>query len=248
MAEMKIARFIGIEACKNVFSENSTFVLRSPQHYRRLYEPTAGGDEKGDPNEGIAEKSGGGTAEFTHFLASCWTKLKGSQPTPDEWKIFEENEQNIMAIVTTPKRVYDFLNEALEMKRESAQRRLPFLWLRRRKVHYGKRKINHKNILDDVPFTKHDQFKRQNEYRFVLGYAWPPVIDSLIFCAGVDYMEHLDGNRLGNFVNPRISPKNKGQLLSILQEACVGYGDFSDMPIPTIIANADDLLRDGQPR
>ena len=90
MSEGKIARFVGIEACKSIFSERSTFVLRSPEHYRRLYEITAGGNTKGDRDEGCANTIDGGTAEFTGFVASCWTKLKGSEPTTYEWNIFKK--------------------------------------------------------------------------------------------------------------------------------------------------------------
>ena len=50
MSEFKIARFVGIEACRSIFSENSTFVLRSPKHYWRLYETSEGEDTKGDGN------------------------------------------------------------------------------------------------------------------------------------------------------------------------------------------------------
>jgi len=71
MSEVKIARFVDIKACKSIFSENSTFVLRSPEHYRRLYEITAGGNTKGDRDEGCANTIDGGTAEFTGFVASA---------------------------------------------------------------------------------------------------------------------------------------------------------------------------------
>ena len=74
MSEVKIARFVGIEACKSIFSEKSTFVLRSPEHYRRLYETNEGGTDKGDRAEGCADTIDGGTAEFTGRV----THLTGS--------------------------------------------------------------------------------------------------------------------------------------------------------------------------
>ena len=169
MPEMKIARFIGIEACKSVFSEHSTFVLRSPQHYRRLCETTAGEDTKGDGNEGIAKKVGGGPAEFTGFLASCWTTLEGSEPTRNEWEIFQENDQNVVATVSTPSLVYEFLKTALQIDRERVQRRFPFLSLRHGKVCYEKQNIDRTSIFDVVPFAKDAKFWKQREVPFRTG-------------------------------------------------------------------------------
>lgn len=134
MSEIKIARFVNIEACKSIFSEHSTFVLRSPEHYRRLYETTNG--EEGDRNEGYAKTVDGGTAEFTGFVVSCWTKLKGTEPTPDEWDIFKEKEQNIVAIVSTPRKVCEFPDKVLETKRERTKRRFPFWPVEHKEVDY----------------------------------------------------------------------------------------------------------------
>jgi hypothetical protein len=245
MSEMKIARFIGIEACKSVFSEKSTFVLRSPEYYRRLYETTARGDTKGDRNEGIAEKIGGGTAEFTGFLASCWTRLKGSEPTCREWDIFKKDEQNVVAIVTTPRLVSEFLNKTLRLDEDPAKRRFPFLSLDHRGVSYEMQAIDHPSISDVVPFTKDAAFVDQQEYRFVLKYAGLPVIDSLIFCAGVDYMERRADNRLNNFANPHMSPQNKKHLRKAILTARAGYGDFASRQICEI-TSAD--LRDSASR
>ena len=242
MPELKIARFVGIEACRSVFSENSTFVLRSPQYYRRWCETTKGRDPKADGNEGIAETPCGGTAEFTGFLASCWTMLEGDEPTPDDWNIFKEDEQNIVAIVTTPRLVCEFLNTALQINRGYAQRKFPFLSLEHRKVCYEKQNIDHTNISDVVPFTKNESFRKEREYRFVLAYAWAHVIDSFVFCAGIDYMARRDDNRLSNFANPEMSRENKEKLLWTLVSAMGGYGDFAGAPMPEIIANADVLF------
>lgn len=225
--EVKIARFIGIEACKSVFSENSTFVLRSPEHYRRLYAITAGANAKADRDEGIAEKIDGGHAEFTGYLASCWTMLEGNQPTLDEWNIFKEDEQNIVAIVSTPTLVCEFLKTALQIDRDPGQRRWPFLSLEHGKVCYEKRDIDRTTMFDIVPFTKNGRFKKEKEYRFVLKYAQSPIIDSLIFCAGYDYMERRDDGRLTNFANPRMSDQNKKGLRRILLKAFGGYADFA---------------------
>lgn len=235
MLEVKIARFVDIEACKSIFSENSTFVLRSPEHYRRLYEITVGGNTKGDRYEGCAKTIDGGTAEFTGFVASCWTKLKGSEPTTDEWNIFKKYEQNIVAIVSTPSKVCEFLNKALETNKERTKRRFPFLPVQHREVNYEKVHVDHTNITDVVPFTKDAQFSGEEEYRFILIYVWPLLIDSFIFVGGIDYMEKC-------FANPEIIKEYKEMLRPIIMKAMCGYGDFSDKKMSDIIANADILF------
>jgi hypothetical protein len=233
MSEINIARFVDIKACKSIFSENSTFVLRSPEHYRRLYETTEGGNTKGDRDEGCAEMVDGGTAEFTGFVVSCWTKLKGTEPTRDEWDIFKENEQNIVAIVSTPSKVCEFLNKSLETDKERTKRSFPFWPVKHDKVEYKKRHIDHTNIIDVVPFTKREQFAKQEEYRFVLKYGqYAHRIDSYIFCGGIKYMEKC-------YANPEMKKENKQKLLDILRNAMDGYGDFTDKEIGNIIANAD---------
>ena len=47
MSEVKIARFVDMAACKSIFSDYSTFVLRSSKYYRRHYETGRG--DKHDP-------------------------------------------------------------------------------------------------------------------------------------------------------------------------------------------------------
>ena len=235
MSEVKIARFIDIEACKSIFSENSTFVLRSPEHYIRLYE-TSGGIT-GDRNEGCAKKVDGGTVGFTSFVMSCWTKLKETEPTHDEWNIFKREEPNIVAIVSTPSKVCEFLYNAFEMNEEYTKRRFPFLSLKHDKVKYDEKvRFDHTNNIDVVPFTKGPEYYKEEEYRFVLCYSKPPLIDSYIFSSGIVYMEKC-------FVNPEISKENKIELLSIVGNARAGYGDFSDKDMCDIIANADILFR-----
>jgi len=236
MSEGKIARFVGFEACKSIFSEKSTFVLRSPEHYRRLYETSEGGIAKGDRNEGCAEIIGGGTAEYTGWVVSCWTKLKGSEPTSDEWNIFKENNQNIVAIVSTPSKVCKFLANSLETNKEYTKGRFPFYSVDHRGVNYGKMPhVDHTNITDIVPFTKGKQFTEQKEYRFVLRYGFPNIIDSFIFCGGIDYMEKC-------FANPKMRKEQKEELRLIIMKAMAGYGDFEDKEIGNIIANADILF------
>ncbi len=234
MSEVKIARFVGIKACKSIFSEKSTFVLRSPEHYRRLYETNEGGTAKGDRAEGRADTIDGGTAEFNCWAASCWTILDGEEPTSDEWDIFKENDQNIVAIVSTPSKVCMFLDKALETNNERPNRRFPFHSVEHDKVNYEKVHVDHTNI-SNVSFMKVVQFTKQKEYRFVLTYGWPNLIDSFIFCGGIDYMEKC-------FVNPEISKEYKEILRLIIMKAMAGYGDFEGKTMPDIIANTDILF------
>lgn len=235
MSEFKIARFVGIEACKSIFSENSTFVLRSPKHYRRLYETSENEDTKGDRDEGCAETLDGGTSEFTGFVVSCWTKLNESKPTSDEWDIFKNNDQNVVAIVSTPRKVCEFLDMSLETDKESSNRRFPFHPVDHKKVNYEKEHINHTNISDIVPFSKREQYKEQKEYRFVLTYGWPNLIDSFIFCGGIDYMEKC-------FANPEMCKEQKEELRLIIMKARAAYGDFEGKNMGEILANADILF------
>jgi len=235
MPEIKIARFVDIRACKSIFSEKSTFVLRSPEHYKRLYETTGG--KEGDRNEGCAHIAGGRTPEFTGFVCSCWTMLKGSEPTHDEWNIFKEDEWNIVAIVSTPSKVSEFLNKTLETNEECGERRFPFEPVEHNEVDYkSPNHVDHTNIWDIVPFSKGEQFREESEYRFVLKYSeYSHVIDSYIFCGGIDYMEKC-------FVNPEISKEEKEKLHLVILIAMCGYGDFTNKEMSDIIANADILF------
>lgn len=235
MSEVKIARFVDIEACKSIFSEKSTFVLRSPEYYIRLYETNDGVTDKGDRAEGCPSTLGGGTAEFKSWIASCWTILEGVKPTSDEWDIFKENDQNIIAIVSTPSKVCKFLDKALETNKENTNGRFPFHSVEHNGVSYEKGHVDHTNITDVVPFMKDVQFTKQKEYRFVLTYGWPNLIDSFIFCGGIDYMEKC-------FANPEMSKEDKERLRLILMNAMCGYGHFSDKNMGEIIANADILF------
>ncbi|GAH41230.1 unnamed protein product, partial [marine sediment metagenome] len=182
MSEVKIARFVGIEACKSIFSEKSTFVLRSPEYYRRLYETSEGETDKGDRNEGYASTTDGGTAGQTDWVASCWTILDEDEdkPTSDDWDIFKKNDQNIVAIVSTPSRVCEFLDKTFETYKEKTDRKFPFDEMEHREVEYEKLDAIDKSLYG-VPFTKELQFVKQKEYRFVLRCKFPNIIDSLIF-------------------------------------------------------------------
>jgi len=215
--EIKIVRFVGMEACKSIFSDKSTFVLRSPEHYRRLYEVSGGQDAKGDRSEGSAKTLDGGTAEFTGFVASCWTKLEGSEPTSDEWDIFKKEDQNVVAIVTSPSKVCKFLDNAIETNKERQKRRFPFYSVKHKAVNYGKEHVDHTNIADVVPFNKRAQFVQEQEYRFVLRYGFPNIIDTFIFCGGIDYMETC-------FANPGVCQKQKKELLGIIMGAMAEIG------------------------
>jgi len=233
MSEVKIARFVNMEACKSIFSDYSTFVLRSPIYYQRMYE-TSGG-EKGDKKEGRPDTANG-TAEFTRWVVSCWTILKGSEPTRDEWEIFKENERNIVAIVSTPSKVCEFLNRVLNT---SEYKGLPFDPVEYRKVDYDKEKVHvdiaRGNVISVVPFAKDKRFIKENEYRFALKYGRDPYIDSFIFCGGINYMEKC-------FANTRMCEQDKYTLLSILSEAMAGYGDFKGKNLGEIITNIEEIL------
>lgn len=161
----------------------------------------------------------------------------------DEWDIVKENEQNIVAIVSTPSLVCEFLNRAFRLDKGATERRFPFLSREHREACYDKQEIDHTNILDIVPFTKSARFKNQREYRFVLDYAWLHGIDTFVFCAGIDYMERRDDNRFSNFANPEMSQQNKEKPRLTLMIAGTGYRDFAGKQIPEVIANADLLFR-----
>ena len=231
MSDFKIARFVDIQACKSIFSEHSTFVLRSPIYYQRLYETSYGEDTKGDNKEGRPETANG-TAEFTRWLVSCWTILKEIEPSNEEWEIFKENDQNIVAIISTPNKIREFLERVLKTGQNN---RLPFYSVDCHEVEYEKDKVHvdHTNIISVVPFAKDKRFIKENEYRFVLKYGIQTYIDSFIFCAGIDYMEKC-------LINPNNDKETMSKLLSIISNATAGYFDFRDNQ--KIIANYNILL------
>ena len=79
------------------------------------------------------------------------------------------------------------------------------------------------------------EYANQNEYRFVLQYGFPNIIDSFIFCGGIDYMEKC-------FVNPKICKEQKKKLRRIITEALSPYGDFEGKTMGDIIANVEVLF------
>ncbi|MCK5114728.1 MAG: hypothetical protein KAR11_08210 [Phycisphaerae bacterium] len=236
MSEIKIARFVGIAACKNIFSDKSTFVLRSPEHYERLYEISEGNDGKGDRSEGGVQTCDGGTANFKSFVASCWTRLEGNKPTSDEWDIFKKGDQNIVAIISSPSKICEFLDNVLETKKE----KYSFYQVKHENVDYDgvQERIDDTSIREIVPFHKENKFSHQKEYRFILRYASSNkinLIDTFIFCGGIDYMETC-------FVNPNICEEQKQKLQDIIQMARAGYGDFFNKTEREIITNAEVLF------
>jgi hypothetical protein len=202
-----------------------------------LYEISEGEDNIGDRDEGSADTLDGGTAEFKGFVTSCWTKLKGSKPTCDEWDIFKEDNRNVLAIVSSPSKVCAFLNKVLETDRERTKRKFPFHPVKHEEVKYETVHIDHTNIADVVPFRKKAKFIKEQEYRFVLTYAHPDLIDTFIFCGGIDYMETC-------FVNPNICKKQKEELRLIIMRAMAGYGNFCGKTMPDIIANPEVLCKE----
>jgi hypothetical protein len=213
MSEIKIARFVDIEACKSIFSEHSTFVLRSPIYYQRMYEMSGGSG--GDKKEGRPDTANG-SAVSEGWLVSCWTILKGNKPSDEEWDKFKENESNIVAIISTPGKVCEFLNRVLKSDK------LPFWPVECNNAIYDKEKVHvdSKNIISVVPLLKGKEFKEQDECRFVLRHGLTPhLIDSFIFCGGIGYMEKC-------YVNPKMRKEVLAELLSSVGNAA-GHGDFT---------------------
>ncbi len=235
MSEVKIARFVGIEACKSIFSEKSTFVLRSPEYYRRLYYIYEGDTDKGDEHEGSADTTDNGTgSDGKAWVVSCWTILKGDKPTSDDWNIFKKTDQNIVAIVSTPSKVCKFLEKVFKTNKERTERKFPFNSIEHDKVNYEK-PIDPARITYDVPFKKKPKFSKQKEYRFVLRCCFPNIIDSLIIYRGIDYMEEC-------FVNPNMSEEQKEELQTIMWALKGSDGDFEDKKMDKFIANFNDLF------
>lgn len=234
MSEVRIARFVDMEACKSIFSDYSTFVLRSSEYYKRNCET-----DRGDDRELEVRHTGGGTAEVSGFVLSCWTLLDCDYPTREEWDIFQDS---VVAIVSTPSRLCTLLEKVFEIGHGKIpnRRRFPFMCVDHNAVTYADevaKKITPENIMDITVFTKRKKFTKQKEYRFALPYSpIRHVIDSYIFATTPDdYMEKC-------FANPGMGKKNKGKLRLILLNAMGGYGPFADKEMPQIIANADILF------
>ncbi|HUX00255.1 MAG: hypothetical protein WBD63_08650 [Phycisphaerae bacterium] len=242
--KMRIARFVDMNACKSIFSEHSTFVLRSAEHYRRMETSGAGGHDKndrGDDREGEVRRKGGGSAEAGGFVLSCWTILDGDEPKPKEWKIFPDS--SVVAIISTPDKVCAMLKNAFEIEdgRVRDGRRFPFMCVEHKAVAYADEvaeEIGPDNIMDIPVFTKRLRFAPQKEYRFALYYSiMPHVIDSYFFAPWKpeDYMDEC-------WANPAMCRKDKEELWLILSNVMCGYGHFARKKMGEIIANADILL------
>jgi hypothetical protein len=236
VSKVRIARFVDMEACRSIFSDYSTYVLRSSEYYKRHYET-----DRGDEHE-LEVRCAGGGATTSGFLLSCWTMLKGDEPTRDEWRIFPDS---VVAIVSTPKRVSLFLKRAFEIENRKMRgaRRSHFLFLKHKAVTYADEvaeKITWRNITDKTVFTKRSKFTKQNEYRFALAYSMVPhLIDTYILAlTSDDYLERC-------FANPGICDEQKRTLLHILLCATAGNGFFCNKKLYEIIANVDALFSKG---
>jgi hypothetical protein len=234
MSEVRIARFVDMAACRSIFSDDSTFVLRSSEYYRRHCET-----DRGDAHELEVRCADGGEASTDGFLLSCWTMLEREEPTRDEWLMFPDS---VVAILSTPNKVSAFLERAFEIGdgKTPGARRSPFIFLDHKAVRYADtvaEKVTPDNIMDITVFTKRAEFIKQKEYRFALAYSIVPhLIDSYIL--GLTSDDPTD-NR---FANPEMCDEQKGMLLEILLEAPAGYGLFCDKKLHEIIANVDVLF------
>lgn len=232
MSEVQIARFVDMDACRTIFSDSSTFVLRSSVYYRRKDETC-----RGDKQELKVKVVGSGSAEWGNSLLSCWTRLDGHEPTQDEWCIFSDS---VVAIVSTPSKVRAFLKKVFEIKNGEMRdgRRFPFLSVTHKAVEYADEvaEITSDNIMDQTIFVKRKKFENQKEYRFALPYCGTiHSIVSYIFAATPGYMKKC-------FVNPQVCGKDKQELRQILLEAMCGYGHFQGKKISELIANSDILF------
>lgn len=175
--DFKIARFVDLFACKKIFSDYSTFVLRSPEHYRNIED-----DKKRDKAEGSIkhkDKHGRiGHSERMCYLISCWTKLDGDVPSDDEWSIFDDSQ--IMALISTPEKVKNCIEKKLITVKSDNSYSLCWKVYHKKVDYYKKGTYQNQNKVFDG-FHKDNYFSKQEEYRFVVnvrGY-----IDTLMFYA-----------------------------------------------------------------
>ena len=173
----KIARFINLSACKKIFSDYSTFVLRSPEYYRNIED-----EQKRDKAEGsIKHKDKHGRinhSEAMCYLISCWTKLDDDVPSCDEWKIF--GEDHILALISTPAKVKNCIEKKLITVKPDNVPSLCWMVGHREVIYYKEGTSQDQNKVFEG-FHKNDYFWKEKEYRFVVntrGY-----IDTLMFYA-----------------------------------------------------------------
>lgn len=232
--DIKIARFINIDACKQVFSEYySTFLIRSHKYYWNIENP-----DKRDPKE-FQVQGEESHMETDFVLLSCWTILDGDEPTEIEWKIFEKDSP-VIAIVSSPQKVYNFLYKTLNIERKEG-RTHPFFIIEQKEVSYidkGKEKLKGNPTILDAIFTKDNRFITENEYRFGVPYsAVFHQINTYIFNSQnpYDYMDRC-------YFNPSSTKPYASELLNTVLSATAGYGGFSGKKLCDIIANSDVLL------
>ena len=232
--DIKIARFIDINACKQVFCESySTFLIRSHKYYWHIEDT-----DKQDKTE-FQVQGENGTTETGYALLSCWTILKGDKPTEEEWKIFEKDSP-VVAIISSPQKVYNYLHSKLDIERKNG-RTYPFFRIEKDEVRYiDKRKEKLKGIptISDAIFTKDIRFISESEYRFAIFYsAVFHEINTYIFHTQdpYDYIDkcYFDQNSTKTIAD---------ELLIIILSATAGYGPFYGKEPFEIIENINDLI------
>lgn len=237
--DTKIARFIDINACKQVFSETySTFLIRSHKYYWHIKDT-----DKQDRTE-FQVLGENGTMETGYALLSCWTILdpdesreKADEPTEKEWKIFEKDSP-VVAIVSSPQKVYSFLYKILDIERNNG-RAHPFFLIEHNPVNYidkKKEKVKGTPTISDAIFTKDNKFIKENEYRFAVCYsAIFHEINTYIFHARHPY-DYIDKC----YFNPSSTKDNASELLETLWSD--DYGPFEEKNPCDMIANYTDLI------
>ncbi len=265
MSDMIIARFVDMNACKSIFSDNSTFVLRSAEHYRSLEEK-----DGGDPYEGRPNIPGSGTAESDHWLISCWTKLKDDVPTQAEWKIFNKwckEKPPVVAIISTPSKVcgflerefksrpskvckfsnvFKFFENAIKNKDGKLDRYLrePFLGIQHKGVTYypPPEKVTPPNVDNKITpenIMEKSVFTKRCKFHKEKEHR---------FALYYGYATHLINSYIFSvkntdymdicFANPEMCEEDKGKLLDIIRKAQNDYTDFENKPLDKIFKNA----------
>ena len=235
---IRIARFIDIQACKEVFSESySTFLIRSHKYYWHIEDT-----DKQDITE-FQVQGENGHMEAGSALLSCWTILKGNEPTEEEWKIFEKDSPEkapAVAIVSSPQKVYDFLYKTLNIEIKDG-RSHPFLGIESKEVRYidkREEKLKDRPTISDAIFTKDKKFIKESEYRFAVYYMRIfHEINTYIFHAQNPY-EYMDKC----YFNPSSTKENASELWNTIGSAVADYGPFYGKKPCDIIANIDDLF------
>jgi hypothetical protein len=225
MSEPKIARFVDLNACNSIFSDGSTFVLRSSEYYRRLHETegrnsatgVCGG--RGDDRE-LEVSSPNRQPSTFGWLLSCWVILDGETPSDDEWPIFG---RPAVATISTPEEVRTALEKTFGIGDGTTppDPRCPFMCMHHRQVDSPESEsvppTNFDNIIDITLFTKRPKFANQKEYRFALADRLH-IIDSYIFrIAPEEYMEKC-------LINPQIAKATSRRFGESLRMQRVGTG------------------------